>query len=92
MYLFSRVGPSSRANWGGAAHTTEIPYVFDITHGDTLQFEERDHTISRAMADGLYSSPKPATQTVVRRCLNGLLTVRLISVLDFGDRITVGFM
>jgi para-nitrobenzyl esterase len=51
MYRFSRVPPSSRATWGGAAHTSEVSYVFDNTGGDSSQFEEVDRTVSRAMAD-----------------------------------------
>jgi para-nitrobenzyl esterase len=51
MYRFSRVAPSSRAAWGGAAHTSEVPYVFDNMSGDVSQFEDKDRTVSRAMAD-----------------------------------------
>jgi len=51
MYRFSRVAPSSRSAWGGAAHTSEVAYVFDNTSGDASQFEEIDRTVSRAMAD-----------------------------------------
>ena len=50
MYRFSRVAPSSRSAWGGAAHTSEVPYVFDNTSGDASQFEEIDRTVSGAMA------------------------------------------
>jgi len=50
MYQFSRVSPLSRSMWGGAAHTAEIPYVFDAITSNTPQFEERDHTLSHAMA------------------------------------------
>ena len=44
MYRFSRVAPFSRSAWGGAAHTSEVPYVFDNTSGDASQFEEIDRT------------------------------------------------
>jgi para-nitrobenzyl esterase len=50
MYRFSRVAPSSRSAWGGAAHNSEVPYVFDNTSGDASQFEEIDRTVSGAMA------------------------------------------
>lgn len=50
MYRFSRIAPSSRSAWGGAAHTTEVPYVFDNTSGDASQFDEIDRTVSGAMA------------------------------------------
>ena len=50
MYRFSRVAPSSRSAWGGAAHTSEVAYVFDNTSGDASQFDEIDRTVSGAMA------------------------------------------
>jgi para-nitrobenzyl esterase len=50
MYRFSRVAPSSRSAWGGAAHTSEVAYVFDNTSGDASQFEEIDRTVSATMA------------------------------------------
>jgi len=89
MYLFSRIGPSSRR--GGAAHTTEVPYVFDNTNGDVSQFEEIDHAVSRAMADafvqfGKTGNPNGGTalpQWPAYRSPD-------YRVLDFGDRITVG--
>src|SRR5262245_41195734 len=89
MYRFSRVAPSSRSAWGGAAHTTEVPYVFDNTSGDTSQFEEIDRTVSRAMADawvrfaktgnpnGGDLPPWPSYRSPDYR------------VLDFGDTVTV---
>ena len=51
IYRFSRVGSSSRSVWGGAARTSEVPYVFDNTSGSASQFDEIDRTVSRAMAD-----------------------------------------
>jgi para-nitrobenzyl esterase len=51
IYRFSRVAPSSRSAWGGAAHTSEVPFVFDNTSGNAAQFDEIDRTVSRAMAD-----------------------------------------
>jgi para-nitrobenzyl esterase len=51
MYRFSRVAPSSRSAWGGAAHTSEVAYVFNNTSGDTTHFQEIDRTVSGAMAD-----------------------------------------
>jgi len=50
MYRFSRVAPSSRSAWGGAAHTSEVPYVFDNTSGDASQFDEIDRMVSGTMA------------------------------------------
>ena len=72
MYRFSRVAPlSSRSTWGGAAHTSEVAYVFDNTGGDASQFEETDRTVSRAMADAWVQFDKTGIQTVAG-CLDGL--------------------
>ncbi len=49
MYEFSRVSPLTRSRWGGAAHTAEIPYVFDHVTADASQFEEADRVIAAAM-------------------------------------------
>lgn len=49
MYRFSRMAPVSRSRWSGAAHTAEIPYVFDHTD-DRTEFEDSDRTIAAAMA------------------------------------------
>jgi len=89
MYRFSRVAPSSRSAWGGAAHTSEVSYVFDNTSGDSSQFEEIDRTVSRAMADAWVRFAKtgdpnggglpqwPAYRSPDYR------------LLDFGDAVTV---
>jgi para-nitrobenzyl esterase len=50
LYRFSRVGPSRRSAWGGAAHTSEVPCVFVNTSGDASQFEVIDRMVSGAMA------------------------------------------
>jgi para-nitrobenzyl esterase len=49
MYRFSRVSPQNRSTYGGAGHTTEIPYVFDNLPADATQ-AERDHALSQEMA------------------------------------------
>jgi para-nitrobenzyl esterase len=89
MYLFSRVGPATRATWGGAAHGTEVPYVFDNTTGDASQFEEIDRTVSRAMADAWVQFAKtgnPNSPTLPRWPAYRSPDYRL---LDFGDQTTV---
>lgn len=50
MYELSRVSPLTKSRWGGAAHTAEIPYVFDHITADASQFEEPDRAVARAMA------------------------------------------
>jgi para-nitrobenzyl esterase len=89
MYRFSRVAPSSRSAWGGAAHTSEVAYVFDNTSGDASQFEEIDRTLSRAMADAWVQFAKtgnPNTAALPRWPVYRAPDYRL---LDLGDRVTV---
>ena len=89
MYRFSRVAPSSRAAWGGAAHTSEVAYVFDNTTGDASQFDEIDRTVSRGMADAWVQFAKtgnPNTAAPPRWPVYRTPDYRL---LDFGDQVTV---
>src|SRR5262245_39461351 len=89
MYRFLRVAPSSRSAWGGAAHTSEVPYVFDNTSANASQFDEIDRTVSRAMADAWVQFAKTGNP-------NGGGLPQWPSyrspdyrVLDFGDTVTV---
>ena len=50
-YRFSRVSPANRASFGGAAHTVEVAYVFDVLAPDPAQYDERDRILSKEMAD-----------------------------------------
>jgi para-nitrobenzyl esterase len=49
LYQFSRVGPKSRRLWNGAAHTADIPYVFDHVQIPSEDFDLPDRTVSEAM-------------------------------------------
>jgi para-nitrobenzyl esterase len=49
LYQFSRVGPLSRRLWNGAAHTSDIPYVFDHVAAPSNDFEPQDETVSEAI-------------------------------------------
>jgi para-nitrobenzyl esterase len=49
LYQFSRVGPRSRRLWNGAAHTADIPYVFDHVQSPSEDFDLPDKTVSEAM-------------------------------------------
>src|SRR5687767_15203558 len=51
LYRFSRISPGNRATFGGAAHTIEIPYVFGLPIAESTQYEERDTTLSREVAE-----------------------------------------
>ena len=50
VYQFSRVAPLTRRLWNGAAHRSEIPYVFDHITVAPDNFEPQDKVISDAMA------------------------------------------
>lgn len=89
MYRFSRVAPSSRSAWGGAAHTSEVAYVFDNTSGDASQFEEIDRTVSGVMAAAWVRFAKtgnPNGEGLPRWPAYRSPDYRL---LDFGDAVTV---
>jgi para-nitrobenzyl esterase len=89
MYRFSRVAPSNRSAWGGAAHGTEVPYVFDNLSGDAAQFEEIDRAVSRAMADAwvqFATAGNPNKAALPRWPVYRAPDYRL---LDFGDEVTV---
>lgn len=48
-YRFSRVSPFGQANWGGAAHTAEIPYVFGNV-SDPSRYDDADRALSNAIS------------------------------------------
>ena len=89
MYRFSRVGPSSRSAWGGAAHTSEVPYVFDNTNGDASQFDEIDRSVSRAMADAWVQFAKTGNPNGGALPQWPAYRSPDYRVLDFGDTATV---
>jgi para-nitrobenzyl esterase len=89
MYRFSRVAPSSRSSWGGAAHTTEVPYVFDNTSGEASQFDDIDRTVSRAMADAWVQFAKTGNPNGVGLPQWPAYRSPDYRLLDFGDQVTV---
>ena len=89
MYQFSRVAPSTRSTWGGAAHGTEVPYVFDNTTGDASQFEEIDRTVSRAMADAWVQFAKAGNPDGAGLLQWPAYRSPDYRLLDFGDTVTV---
>ena len=90
MYRFSRVGPSSRSAWGGAAHTSEVPYVFDNTSGDASQFEAIDRTVSGAMAEAWVRFAKTGNPNGGGLPQWPAYRSPDYRLLDFGDAVTVG--
>jgi para-nitrobenzyl esterase len=89
MYRFSRVAPSSRAAWGGAAHTSEVPYVFDNTNGNAAQFDGIDRTVSRAMTDAWVQFAKTGNPNGGALPQWPAYRSPDYRVLDFGDTATV---
>ena len=89
MYRFSRVAPSSRSAWGGAAHTSEVPYVFDNTSGNASQFDAIDRTVSRAMADAWVQFAKTGNPNGGRLPQWPAYRSPDYRLLDFGDAVTV---
>ena len=89
MYRFSRVGPGSRSSWGGAAHTSEVSYVFDNTSGDNTRFDEIDRTVSRAMADAWARFAKTGNPNGAGLPQWPAYRSPDYRLLDFGDQVTV---
>jgi para-nitrobenzyl esterase len=88
LYRFSRVSPLSKRLWGGAAHRSELAYVFDHITTNSSDFEQQDKAVSEAMAGAWVRFAKtgnpngdnlpnwPAYQAPAYRSL------------EYGDRIT----
>ena len=89
MYRFSRIAPSSRSAWGGAAHTTEVRYVFDNTSGDASQFEDIDRTVSGAMADAWVRFAKTGNPNGGELPQWPAYRSPDYRLLDFGDTVTL---
>jgi para-nitrobenzyl esterase len=88
MYRFSRVAPSTRSAWGGAAHGSEVPYVFDNTR-DPSQFDDIDRTLSRAMADAWVQFAKTGNPSGAALPQWPVYRSPDYRLLDFGDQVTV---
>ena len=50
VYQFSRVGPRTRRFWNGAAHSAELPYMFDHVTAPSEDFDSQDKALSEAIA------------------------------------------
>jgi para-nitrobenzyl esterase len=89
MYRLSRISPRSQRLWGGAAHTAEIPYVFDHVVAKAGEYEDSDVLLSRAMASAWVQFAKtgnPNTDTLQAWPRYEPDSYRF---LDYGDTITV---
>jgi para-nitrobenzyl esterase len=85
VYRFSRVAPRAQAQWGGATHNVELPYVFGHLPTDAKQFDERDHALSAEIADAwirFVTTGKPWLDTPARW---PLFAAPAYQHLEFGD-------
>lgn len=51
LYRFSRVSPTARMTFGGAAHGVEVPYAFGTVTTTANRYEERDEALSQEMTN-----------------------------------------
>jgi para-nitrobenzyl esterase len=89
MYRFSRISPLNRSTWGGTAHGTEVPYVFENITADPTQFEDVDHTVSRAMAAAWVQFAKTGNPNGAGLPQWPAYRLPDYRFLDYGDDITV---
>jgi para-nitrobenzyl esterase len=90
VYQFSRESPLSRSLGGGAAHGTEIPYVWDHITTDTSQYEEVDRTLSRAMAGAWVQFAKTGNPNGVSLPQWPAYRAPEFRVMQYGNAITTG--
>jgi len=90
MYRFSRVSPLSKSTFGGAAHGTEIPYVWDHVTTDGSQYEEVDRTLSRAMAGAWVQFAKTGNPNGASLPQWPRYAAPEYRLLEYGNAITVG--
>jgi para-nitrobenzyl esterase len=89
MYQFSRVTPFSRSSWGGAAHTAEIPFVFDHITPDGARFEAHDSVLARAIAGAWVQFAKTGNPNGAGLPQWPPYRSPGYQILDYGDEITV---
>jgi para-nitrobenzyl esterase len=89
MYRFARVSPSSRSTFGGAAHGTEIPYVFGHITDDESQYGEVDRSLSRAMLRAWVQFARTGDPNGVSEPRWPVYAAPEYRVLEYGDGITV---
>lgn len=90
MYRFSRVSPLNQSTWRGAAHGTEIPYVFDHVAGDGSQYEAVDQTLSNAMLGAWVQFAKTGNPNGASLPKWPAYAAPKYEVLEYGNEIAVG--
>jgi para-nitrobenzyl esterase len=90
MYRFSRESPFTRSLGGGAAHTTEIPYVWDHIAADSSQYEEVDRTLSRAIAGAWVQFAKTGNPNGASLPEWPAYRAPEFQLIEYGNAITIG--
>jgi para-nitrobenzyl esterase len=89
LYEFSRVSPQNRRVWGGAAHTLEVPYVFDHIRINTGESEEQDKAVSAEMSGAWVQFAKTGNPNGPGLPRWPAYNARERSYLNYGDRIEI---
>jgi len=90
MYRFSRVSPVNQSAWGGAAHGTEIPYIFGGVSGDASRYEAIDQTLSSAMLGAWVQFARTGNPNGASLPQWPAYTAPKYQVLEYGNEIAVG--
>jgi para-nitrobenzyl esterase len=85
LYQLSRVSPLGRRTWGGAAHTSEIPYVFGHVVTQSGDFDSQDEAISEAMVGAWVHFAKTGSPNDHNLPLWPAYTAPTYRYLDYGD-------
>jgi para-nitrobenzyl esterase len=90
MYRFSRVSPLNQSTWGGAAHGTEIPYIYGYVSGGESQYEAVDQTLSDAMLGAWVQFAKSGNPNGASLPKWPAYAAPKYEVLEYGNEIGVG--
>jgi len=90
VYRFARVSPLNQSTFGGAAHGTEIPYVFGHITTDESQYEEVDRKLSQAMAGAWVQFAKTGNPNGASLPRWPAYTAPEYRLLEYGNEIVIG--
>ncbi len=89
LYRFTRVSPLARVTFGGAAHTTEVPYVFEHVAPADSQYDRLDRFISNAMAEAWVQFARTGNPNGATLPAWPVFAAPEYRLLDFGSEIAV---
>ena len=90
LYQLSRVSPLARRTWGGAAHTSEIPYVFGHIATQSGNFDGQDEAVSKAMVGAWVNFAKTGSPNNHDLPAWPVYAAPTYPYLEYGDVIAVG--